>query len=61
MAKRQTTTKPKAAPKKVAEIPAEWDKKRLTEEVSIVMDGKDFTVSVDLAKVLIQKGKAEAK
>ena len=61
MAKRQTTTKPKAAPKKAAAIPAEWDKKRLTEEVSIVMDGKEFTVSVDLAKVLIQKGKAEAK
>jgi hypothetical protein len=50
----------KKAVKKI-EIPKEWDKLRDIDEVQIVMGEKEFRVSVDLAKVLIKKGKAQAK
>ena len=50
----------KKAVKKI-EIPKEWDKLRDIDEGQIVMGEKEFRVSVDLAKVLIKKGKAQAK
>jgi hypothetical protein len=50
----------KKAVKKI-EIPKEWDKLRDIDEVQIVMGEKEYRVSVDLAKALIKKGKAQAK
>ena len=50
----------KKAVKKI-EIPKEWDKLRDIDEVQIVMCEKEYRVSVDLAKALIKKGKAQAK
>ena len=50
----------KKAVKKI-EIPKEWDKLRDIDEVEIIYGEKEFRVSVDLAKVLINKGKAQAK
>jgi len=50
----------KKAVKKI-EIPVIWDKLRDIDEVQIIMGAKEFKVSVDLAKALINKGKAQAK
>jgi len=58
MAKRQTVKK---EVQKVEEIPSAWAKKRSTAVVEIEMEGKSYHVSVDIASVLIKKGKAKAK
>jgi len=68
MAKRQVKPKveveestEEVKPKVEVSFPKAWDELNPTEEVSIFMGGKDYKVSLDVAQVLIKKGKAKAK